>query len=850
MTNNRIFHSGLAIAPENRVYLERPRIRKLLEDAMRSPLVTISAGAGYGKTQAVYSFLQKYDAITTWVQLSDRDNLPTRFWESFTNVIALYNPDYAARLLEIGFPETEDQFAVYLSLMKEEIAPGRRDIVVFDDFHLLENKAVLQLIRKSVQIPISKVTNILISRTEPDVRTYRLLSQGMIVSIGEDDLRFTEEETAQYFQLLGIPLTARSLADIYSDTAGWAFAINLVGLSLKKVPSQEQKARTAMKLNVFKMIEDEVFLVISEDLQRFLIRLSLIDYLSTDLVSALAGSDALMDEMRKINAFVRYDVYLHAYAIHHLFRDYLRQKQDILTEEEKRATYLKAASWCDENDYKMDAISYYEKAGEYEAIIHIVSGFPLQVPSGQAHFILGIYDNGPADLLERIVRYHLQHTRLLMSIGRYTDAIEECNHRIRKYASLPASDFNNQVLCGAYVALGSTRYQMLPYTDQCDFDTLLEKADYYHQLSPYMAYGSSNSISMNAFASKVGTARSGAMEEYIEALTRAVPYMVNILNGCMYGLDDLARGELLFYQGNLDMAEKLITQASRKAESRNQYEVRNRSLFYLLRIGAAQGSYNRMQQVLKELEAQLEIRKYGFRFITYDIVSSWYYIWLGQTQHTSEWLKGHFAGDSLGSDLANFGNMVKTQYYYVNKRYHELLAFIESDQNLSAILFGRLEMQILKALCQYQTKNRDAALIALNEAYDLALSNNLTMPFIEMGKEMRTLTAAAARDKNCPIPRQWLETIGRRAGAYAQRLSVVVSEYRKANNITEDSRLSSKELDILSDLYHGLSRAQIAAGRGLSLNTVRMVLNNIYVKLGADNVADVIRVALDRNLIK
>jgi LuxR family maltose regulon positive regulatory protein len=847
---NRIFHSGLVIAPENRVYLERPRIHKLMEDAVRSPLVTISAGAGYGKTQAVYSFLQKNDALTTWVQLSDRDNLPTRFWENFTSVIALYNPDYAARLLDIGFPETEDQFAVYLSLMEEEIAPGRRDIVVFDDFHLLENKTVLHLIRKSVQVPVSKVTNILISRTEPDVRTYHLLSKGMIVSISEEDLRFTEEETAQYFQLLGIPATAQSISHIHGDTAGWPLAINLVGLSLKKAPSQEQKARTAMKLNVFKMIEDEVFLVISERLRRFLIRLSLIDHLSTDLVSALAGSDALIDEMRKINAFIRYDVYRHAYLIHHLFLDYLRRKQDLLTAEEKHATYLEAADWCDKNDYKMDAISYYEKAGEYEAIIRIVSGFPLQVPSGQAQFLLNIYDNGPEDVLERIVLYHLQHARLLTSTGRHMDAIEECNRRIRKYAALPASDFNNQVLCGAYVALGSTRHLMLPYTDQCDFDALLEKANYYHQLSPYTEYGSFNSTSMNAWASKVGTTRSGAMEEYIEALTRAVPHMANILNGCMYGLDDLARGELLFYQGNLDLAEKLITQAMRKAESRNQYEVRNRSLFYLLRIGAAQGSHQRMQQVIKELEAQLEIREYGFRFITYDILSSWYYIWLGETQHTSKWLKGHFAGDSLGSELANFGNMVKTQYYYVKKRYRELLVFIESDQNLSVILFGKLEMHILKALCQYQLKNRDAALVALKEAYDLALSNKLTMPFIEMGKEMRTLTAAAARDKTCPIPRQWLDTIGRKAGAYAQQMAVVVSEYQKANNIGEDAHLSAKELDILGDLYHGLSRTQIAAARSLSLNTVRMTLNTIYTKLGADNVADVIRIALDRNLIQ
>lgn len=780
--SNRIFHSGLAIVPENRVYLERPRVHKLLEDAARGPLVIVSGSAGYGKTQAVYSFLQKYDATTTWVKITSRDNVPALYWDNFAGVVALYNPGLATRLRAVGFPETEDQFAAYLSIMKEGVAPGGRDIVVFDDFHLLENKSVLQLIRRVVQLPFSNVTNILISRTEPDVRTYRLWSKGMFVSIGEEDLRFTEEETAQYFQLLGIPVTAQNVSDIYSDTVGWPFAIHLVGLSLRRTPSQEQNARAAMKLNIFKMIEDEVFLAISESLRRFLIRLSLIDHLATDLVSDLAGSDELMDEMRRNNAFVRYDVYLHTYSIHHFFLDYLRRKQDLLTAEEKRVTHLKAAGWCDANDYKMDAISYYEKAGEYEAIVRIVDRFPFQIPSDQAKFILSIYDGGPTDLLERIVPYHLQHTRLLMSLGRYSDAIEESNCRIQKYASLPASDFNNQILCGAYVALGLTRYLMLPYTGQCDFDVPLEKAGHYHRLSPHTEYGSVTGVSLNAWASNMGVAGSGAVEVYLEALTRAIPHVAGILNGCMYGLDDLARGELRFFKGDLYAAEKLVAQARRKAETRNQYEVSNRSLFYLLRIAFARGDYARVQQCMKDLNAQLEAREYGPRFITYDIISSWYRILIGQPQRTSGWLKGHFAEDSLGSFLANFASLVKTKYYYANRHYQELLTFIENNQSLSAVLFGKLEMQILKALCQYQIKNRDEALMLLKEAYDLALPDDLTMPFIELGKDMRTLLAAAARDRTCPIPLQWLETVGRKAGAYAQRLAVVVSKHQESSN--------------------------------------------------------------------
>jgi LuxR family maltose regulon positive regulatory protein len=319
----------------------------------------------------------------------------------------------------------------------------------------------------------------------------------------------------------------------------------------------------------------------------------------------------------------------------------------------------------------------------------------------------------------------------------------------------------------------------------------------------------------------------------------------------MYGMDDLAGGELQFYKGDLKMAEKFFRQALYKAEARNQYEVRNRALFYLLRIGIAQGNFGKIQELLKELEAQLEMSGYSTRYVTYDIVSSWYYSLLGQPQFVADWLKGNFAQGSLGLFQSDFGNFVKAKFHYAGGQYYELLSFLESGGIPYSALFGKLEMKVLEAACKYRIKNKDASLFALKEAYDLALSNGLTMPFIELGKDMRTLTSAAMREKECGIPHQWLETIKRKAATYAKRLVLVVSEYRKANRLDgeNDVPLSGRETDVLNDLWQGLSRAEIAAAHDLSVNTVKMILSSIYTKLGADNIADVIRAALDRKLI-
>ena len=57
--------------------------------ALKYPLIMICAGAGYGKTSAVYDFTQKYKAETAWIQLSERDNVGGRFWENYLHSMRL-----------------------------------------------------------------------------------------------------------------------------------------------------------------------------------------------------------------------------------------------------------------------------------------------------------------------------------------------------------------------------------------------------------------------------------------------------------------------------------------------------------------------------------------------------------------------------------------------------------------------------------------------------------------------------------------------------------------------------------------------------------------------------------------
>ncbi|MDR1375185.1 MAG: helix-turn-helix transcriptional regulator, partial [Treponema sp.] len=339
--SEQLFHSNMPPAPENRIYLERPQINCLLEQAVRNPVVIVCAGAGYGKTHTVYSFVRKFRALTGWIQLSERDNIGERFWENFISGITLGNPKAAAKLMKLPFPETEREFDRYLTIPKTHTGPDERYIFVYDDFHLLHNKAVLRFMERNITSPFPTITSILISRTEPDINLVKLFSKGLLGRITEEDLRFSREEMAEYFRIQNIRPSPQAGSSIYHDTEGWAFAIHLAGLSLKNAPSGADYIPQAMRSNIFKLIEREIMETISADLRNFLIKLSLIEQLAPELLGSIAGEKPLIKEMERISSFIRFDTYLNAYRIHHLFLDYLTKKQTELSEAEKREVYQK-----------------------------------------------------------------------------------------------------------------------------------------------------------------------------------------------------------------------------------------------------------------------------------------------------------------------------------------------------------------------------------------------------------------------------------------------------------------------------------------------------------------------------
>ncbi len=834
---------------QSSVYLERPRVNKLLEDALNYPLVAVCAGSGYGKTRCVYSFLQKYDGYTTWLQITERDNAETRFWESLVHMISISWPQTGDRLMEIGFPDSDEAFSKFEAMMREAGEIPGKHIMVYDDFHLLVNPAVLRFLKKAFKVLPQSSTVILITRVMPDINMVTMLMHERIFTINEDALRFSAEEIIEYFNLLDLRVDSQDIQDIYNDTQGWAFAINLIGRSLGKDRKYERYAPQALKNNVYKLIDAEVSQIVSKPLWRFVLRISLIDCLAASLVNALTDDHNLINDLTLLNAYVRYDPFQDAYVIHHLFLDYLRQRQDELSGEEKRRTYQTAGYWCEQNNYQTDALAYYEKSGDWDSVIRIVYSFDSQVPQNIAKYVLDIFNRIPKVAAEANPMFPAMLLKLKIGDGLLGEASMLAERYAIEYEALPESPEKNRALLGIYYVWGLLRLVMCPYTGKYDFHNYFMRASEYGSKSPYKEYGSATNQSMGTWVVIAGEARAGAPDEFIEAISRSIPYVSRALSGNMSGFDNLARGELCFYRREIDEAQSQLNIALDKARSWNQYDIQNRALFYLMSIAFYKGDYEAAGLILESMKELLDKKDYLIRHTTYDVACAIYYLNLDQAERVPAWLKGDFAKNTNAALFENYANRAKVIYHYQTRQYNALLAFTETERPRQATLFGKATLEIIAALSNYHLKRRGPAIAALTRAYEYAEPNKLINMFIKYGKDMRTLTAAAAKDSACPIPKAWLEDINRKSSAFAKKQARMISEYKKANNISNEITLTAREAGILTDIAGGLSRSEVAASRNLSVNTVKVAINIIYEKLKADSLADAIRVAVERKLI-
>jgi len=843
-------------------YIQRPRLNKILDDATHGSLVCVIAGAGYGKTQAVLHYIEQRKCATTrWLQLTDSDNVTSLFWEHLIRIAFVNNPDLADELSGFGFPETLPHFKHLAEIINIKQSRQQKTFIVLDDFHLIYSKEILVFMERLVHLQLLGVCVIILSRKEPEINVVSLFSKGKINIITEGELCFTTSEAGEFFMQRVIPVSAQNLLQLMEATKGWPLAINMLSLILKRIPDNLKYALDTIMQNIFKFLEVEAWSDFSKNVQKMIVKLSLLSDLPIAPLQEFSSETDLLKSTSELSSFVWFNSLTNELRIHPLYLEFLQGKQDVLSYEEKEDIYSKAAQWCSENNLYMDAIQYYAKLNKFECMIKILFSYPFKLPRDTSEYLLNTLENLDPNHGEQsnpnvlfLKNYFIP--LLLVGAGRYEEAKERALAVIQEWEGMDSPlaivilylTYSNLAYIDMYICTVTHEYNGPEYAKKF--------VEYFKQstIPPMEVSGAFISAEIRSFACLVGEGSDLAkLDEFLEASKQTALYIAQTPLEIYTGYDDLVACEYAFFKNQPYCARIHANNAILKARGKKQYNISAMAEKYLLRTAMQEGNVSLVKEALKQMHSSLNNLDFRSRQLYYDLYTGLFYAQIGLPEMVPLWLVMDDREVASEIHMPSRELIIIAWYCIASKKYDQALVILCNSYPREAherFLFGELRILLLTAVARIKTGDSEGAVSDLEKAYNLSFQGVFEMFFIELGKELHALIVAALSHSDCSIPKEWLGEIERKTSIYSKKVAVIASAIKNEMNIIETISLSARENEVLNDLYHGLSREEIATNRYLSVNTVKKILQSIYLKLDAQNNVDAVRIAFERKLIE
>ncbi len=350
------------------------------------PLTLVSAPAGYGKTTAIAAWADASHLPVAWLSLDHNDNDLTVFQVYFLAALRRRIPEFGLSLEKTLEEAGSTQVKAFVDFVWAELGDTEDEIVlVLDDFHVISNPEVLDLVRELMVYPHPAFHLVLISRHDPLLPLSKWRANNQLLEFRSSDLRFSREETAMFLDsALPNLLNDANVSTLYAGTEGWPAGLRLAALSLLHAANIDDYLLElgSSSHHISDYLADQVLRGLPPDRQTFLIRTSILDRMSGPLVEAVIADPggkldgaAVLDELYRENLFlVPLSAQHEWYRYHHLFRDLLRTRLvKQVSPEEIARLHMRAYQWYAARGYTEEAIYHAIAGGEVEEAVQLVA---------------------------------------------------------------------------------------------------------------------------------------------------------------------------------------------------------------------------------------------------------------------------------------------------------------------------------------------------------------------------------------------------------------------------------------------------------------------------------------------
>lgn len=215
--------------------VHRPRLLKQLDEGRRLPLSLVSAPAGYGKSTLVSNWLENCDCPSAWVSLDEDQNDLHLFVDYFIHAIKTALPEKDLETQALLSARTLPPVSVLSRYLLNDLHDvDETFILVLDDYHLIHETAVHDLLTELLRNPASAMHLVLLTRRDPPLPISTLRARGQLTEIAVPQLRFTPAETQAFLEKVLKESVDKAAAGILEQkTEGWVAGLRLASLTLK-----------------------------------------------------------------------------------------------------------------------------------------------------------------------------------------------------------------------------------------------------------------------------------------------------------------------------------------------------------------------------------------------------------------------------------------------------------------------------------------------------------------------------------------------------------------------------------------------------------------------------------------
>lgn len=363
--------------------VQRSELLGLLAGQSETPLITVAAPPGYGKTTLLAEWVEHDPRPFGWLTL-DRSDDPAALLTYLA--LALNNAIEVEGLVfdRLATPHETDRVSALSGLASSISTAPTPFRLVIDDCHLLEGEENRRIVQTIVEhLPIGSQIAIA-GRAEPKLHIARWRAERKVLDIGIGELRLNASEADELLKAAGTNLSEGELSDLMDRTEGWAAGLYFAALARNRAAFPYPKGGRFDGDDRFltDYIRTEILGRLPPDERRFLMYSSVLDELSGPLCDAAletTGSAPMLEEMDASNRLiVPLDRQRHWYRYHHLFKQMLRDELDRLEPGTASKLALRASAWCEEHGFLDNAVTYAQVAQSTRRVGEIVLGHGLR----------------------------------------------------------------------------------------------------------------------------------------------------------------------------------------------------------------------------------------------------------------------------------------------------------------------------------------------------------------------------------------------------------------------------------------------------------------------------------------